>query len=48
MTSNALPRVKSQILNTDLQAATRRAAVIMDQVDSGRIAVLLDDFNTLV
>ena len=48
MTSNALPRVKSQILSTDLQAATRRAAVIMDQVDSGRIAVLLDDFNTLV
>ena len=47
MTANALPRVKSRVLNIDLQAATRRAAVIMDQVDSGRIAVLLDDFNAL-
>ncbi len=47
MTSNALPRVKSRILGLDLQAATRRAGVIMDQVDSGRIAALLDDFNAL-
>jgi len=46
MSANSLPRVKSQILNTDLQSATRRAAVIMDQVDIGRIAVLLDDFNS--
>ena len=47
MASNALPRVKSRILSLDLEAATRRAAVIMDQFDSGRIAALLDDFNTL-
>ena len=46
MSANSLPRVKSQILGTDLQSATRRAAVIMDQVDIGRIAVLLDDFNS--
>ena len=48
MTANALPRVKSRILSLDLQAAVRRASVIMDQFDSGRIAVLLDDFNSLV
>ncbi|MCG8361332.1 MAG: phosphoenolpyruvate--protein phosphotransferase [Kiloniellales bacterium] len=47
MTANALPRVKRRILGMDLQAATRRAAIIMDQVDSGRIAALLDDFNGL-
>ncbi len=47
MAANALPRVKSRILSLDLEAATRRAAVIMDQFDSGRIAALLDDFNTL-
>ncbi|MGF1608987.1 MAG: phosphoenolpyruvate--protein phosphotransferase [Kiloniellales bacterium] len=46
MSANALLRVKSHILNTDLQSAMRRAAVIMDQVDIGRIAVLLDDFNS--
>ncbi len=45
MTANALPRVKSRILQMDLQAANRRAAMIMDQVDSARIAALLDDFN---
>jgi phosphotransferase system enzyme I (PtsI) len=47
MTANALPRVKSRILSLDLQAATRRAEVIMDQFDTGRIAALLDDFNAL-
>ena len=47
MTANALPRVKSRILSLDLQAATRRASAIMDQIDSGRIAALLDDFNAL-
>ena len=47
MTANALPRVKSRILGLDLQAAERRASVIMDQFDSGRIAALLDDFNSL-
>ena len=47
MTANALPRVKSRIRALDMQAANRRALVIMDQVDSGRIAALLDDFNSL-
>ncbi|MDH3474749.1 MAG: phosphoenolpyruvate--protein phosphotransferase [Rhodospirillales bacterium] len=47
MSSLSLPRVKSRILGLDLQAANRRAAVIMDQFDSGRIAALLDDFNAL-
>ncbi len=47
MSTNALPRVKSRLLKLDLQAATRRANVIMDQYDSGRIAALLDDFNAL-
>ncbi len=45
MTSNALPRVKSRILSLDMEASTRRAQIIMDQSDSGRIAMLLDDFN---
>ncbi len=47
MTVNSLPRVKSRILSLDLQAATRRVSVIMDQFDTGRIAALLDDFNAL-
>jgi phosphotransferase system enzyme I (PtsI) len=47
MTTNALPRVKSRILSLNLQEANRRASVIMDQSDSGRITALLDDFNAL-
>jgi phosphotransferase system enzyme I (PtsI) len=43
----ALPRVKQRIRSLDLMAATRRARMIMDQSDSGRIAALLDDFNAL-
>ena len=43
----ALPRVKQRIRSLDFLAATRRARMIMDQSDSGRIAALLDDFNTL-
>ncbi|HXV23618.1 MAG TPA: phosphoenolpyruvate--protein phosphotransferase [Alphaproteobacteria bacterium] len=43
----ALPRVKQRIRSLDLLAATRRARMIMDQSDSGRIAALLDDFNAL-
>ncbi|MGH7186314.1 MAG: phosphoenolpyruvate--protein phosphotransferase, partial [Pseudomonadota bacterium] len=43
----ALPRVKRRIRSIDLLAATRRARMIMDQSDSGRIAALLDDFNAL-
>ena len=45
MTANALPRVKSRILHLDMQAATQRAQIIMDQSDSGRITALIDDFN---
>ena len=45
MVASAVPRVKHRILKMDMQAATRRAQVIMDQVDSGRIAMLIDDFN---
>ncbi|MEO3427650.1 phosphoenolpyruvate--protein phosphotransferase [Pelagibius sp. CAU 1746] len=45
MTAKALPRVKSRILSIDMHAAGRRAMMIMEQVDSGRIAALLDDFN---
>jgi phosphotransferase system enzyme I (PtsI) len=43
----ALPRVKQRIRSLDFLAATRRARMIMDQSDSGRIAALLDDFNAL-
>ena len=42
-----VPRVKKCIRALDLDAATQRARIIMDQVDSGRIATLLDDFNAL-
>ena len=45
MTAKAIPRVKSRILSIDLHAAGRRAMMIMEQCDSGRIAALLDDFN---
>jgi phosphotransferase system enzyme I (PtsI) len=47
MTAHALPRVKSRILGLNLQESTRRASVIMDQSDTGRITALLDDFNAL-
>jgi phosphotransferase system enzyme I (PtsI) len=47
MTPSSIPRVKQRIREMDLAAASRRAAVIMDQVDPGRIATLLDDFNAL-
>ena len=42
-----IPRVKHRIRNLDMVAATRRARAIMDQSDSGRIAALVDDFNTV-
>ncbi len=47
MTASNIPRVKQRIRDVDLVAADHRARVIMDQVDSGRIATLLDDFNAL-
>jgi len=45
MTALNIPRVKQRIREIDLIAANRRAGQIMDQVDSGRIATLIDDFN---
>jgi phosphotransferase system enzyme I (PtsI) len=47
MAPRNIPRVKQRIRNLDIVAATRRARAIMDQSDTGRIAALLDDFNTL-
>ncbi len=40
-------RVKQRIRSLDVVAASRRARAIMDQLDDGRIASLLDDFNAL-
>ncbi len=47
MAAANLPRVKSRIRSMDFLAATRCARLIMEQADSGRIAMLLDDFNGL-
>jgi phosphotransferase system enzyme I (PtsI) len=47
MASTTLPRVKQRIRNLDLLSAVRCARSIMDQADSGRTAMLLDDFNAL-
>jgi len=47
MTPSSIPLVKQRIREMDLAAANHRAGVIMDQVDAGRIAMLLDDFNAL-
>src|SRR5271167_1154051 len=47
MAPRNIPRVKQRIRSLDMVAATRRARAIMDQSDSGRIAALLDDFNTI-
>ncbi|MGY9015420.1 MAG: phosphoenolpyruvate--protein phosphotransferase [Rhodospirillales bacterium] len=47
MTASSIPRVKQRIRSLDIIAADHRARVIMDQVDSGRIATHLDDFNAL-
>jgi phosphotransferase system enzyme I (PtsI) len=47
MTAASLPRVKQRIRSMDALAARHRALLMMDQVDSVRIAMLLDDFNAL-
>ena len=47
MSSPTLPRVKERVRALDLMASIRRADMIMDQVDSNRIELLLDDFNEL-
>jgi phosphotransferase system enzyme I (PtsI) len=47
MAAPNIPRVKKRVRALDLVEASRRAAVVMEQVDTGRIAMLLDDFNGL-
>jgi phosphotransferase system enzyme I (PtsI) len=47
MSSPTLPRVKERVRALDLMASIRRADMIMDQSDSNRIALLLNDFNEL-
>jgi len=47
MAPSNIPRVKKRIREMDMAAANHRASIIMDQIDSGRIAMLLDDFNAL-
>ena len=47
MTSSSIPRVKQRIRDMELLAAEARARVIMDQLDAGRITMLLEDFNAL-
>jgi phosphotransferase system enzyme I (PtsI) len=42
-----IPRIKQRIRSLDFAAAARCARIIMEQTDSGRIAMLLDDFNAL-
>ncbi len=48
MSPPSVPAVKKRIRGLDLMEASRRARVIMDQSDLGRIATLLDDFNSMV
>ncbi|GAB6052242.1 phosphoenolpyruvate--protein phosphotransferase [Magnetospira thiophila] len=45
MSAHNIPRVKRRIRELDMAAATRRASLILEQTDPGRIATLLDDFN---
>ncbi|MBF0250727.1 MAG: phosphoenolpyruvate--protein phosphotransferase [Alphaproteobacteria bacterium] len=48
MSPHNLGPVKQRVREIDLAAAQTRAAVIMGQTDSGRIAMLLDDYNALI
>lgn len=45
MSATNISKVKKRILEMDCTAATKRADIIMEQTDSGRIAMLLDDFT---
>ena len=47
MTASNIPLVKKRIRDMDALAATQRAQQIMEQTDSGRIAMMIDDFNAL-
>ncbi|MCW8953236.1 MAG: phosphoenolpyruvate--protein phosphotransferase [Rhodospirillales bacterium] len=42
-----IPRIKQRVRELDMVEANRRAGAVMEQIDSGRIAMLLDDFNGL-
>ncbi|MFQ5984032.1 MAG: phosphoenolpyruvate--protein phosphotransferase [Alphaproteobacteria bacterium] len=48
MAATNLPRVKQRLRGLSLDEATKRVRTIMEQSDSGVIAVLLDDFNALL
>ena len=45
MAPPSIPRVKRRILGIDLAKAERRARMIMDETDTMRIQILVDDFN---
>ncbi len=45
MAPGNIARVKQRIRSLDIIAASQRARAVMDQVDEGRIASLVDDFN---
>ncbi|WNK00752.1 phosphoenolpyruvate--protein phosphotransferase [Thalassospiraceae bacterium LMO-JJ14] len=45
MTASNIPLVKKRIRDMDALAASQRALQIMEQTDSGRIAMMIDDFN---
>lgn len=47
MSPASIPVVKRRLRTIDLGEAGKRARVIMDQSDSRRIALLLDDFNSI-
>lgn len=47
MTPSSILKVKQRLRGMDAVAAATRANLIMDQVDSGRILTLSDDFNAL-
>jgi phosphotransferase system enzyme I (PtsI) len=40
-----IPRVKNRVRNLDVQSATARARVVMEQWDTKAIASLVDEFN---
>jgi phosphoenolpyruvate-protein phosphotransferase (PTS system enzyme I) len=42
-----IPRIKQRVRSLDFAAAARCARSVMEQTDSGRITMLLDDFNAL-
>lgn len=47
MTAASIPTVKKRIRDMDALAASQRAMQIMEQTDSGRIAMMIEDFNAL-